>query len=77
MGRACDALLVAIPTTARPVVLPGLDRVLWQRLVLDAEVPHAEVAGIRRRRPVTVRVDLARGLALRDAGLRTVVVGAR
>jgi hypothetical protein len=54
-------------------VLASLDRVLWQRLELaDATPTGAVVAGIRRRRPARVRVDVATALALAEAGLPTV-----
>lgn len=53
--------------------LASLDRVLWQRVELDDGGPvGAEVAGIRRRRPASVRVDAATALALAEAGVPTV-----
>lgn len=56
---------------SRPLV--SLDRVLWQRVELDDRGPTgAEVAGIRRRRPVSVRVDATTALALAEAGVPTV-----
>lgn len=51
----------------------GFDRVLWQRLERrDGLVTGATVAGVRRRRPVTVRVDARTAGELAAAGVPTV-----
>ena len=53
--------------------LVPLDRVLWQRIDVDAEGPRrAVVAGTRHRRPATVRVDLDTAFVLVEAGVPTV-----
>lgn len=51
----------------------GFDRVLWQRLERrGGAVSGATVAGIRHRRPVTVRVDARTAGQLLAAGVPTV-----
>lgn len=58
---------------ARRGALSSLDRILWQRVELGADGPvGALVAGTRRRRPASVRVDAGTALALADAGVPTV-----
>jgi len=58
--------------TAVATHLP-LDRVLWVRLEVDDSGPvGAVVAGVRRRRPETVRVDVHLALSLVDAGIPVV-----
>jgi len=50
-----------------------LDRVLWVRVEVDGEAPvGGVVAGIRRRRPATVRVDPATAMALVETGIPVV-----
>jgi hypothetical protein len=50
----------------------GFDRVLWQRLERrHGAVTGAIVAGVRHRRPVTVRVDVHTAGQLAAAGVPT------
>jgi hypothetical protein len=62
------------PVTAPAApLLAALDRVLWQRVEVGAGgTTCAVVAGTRRRRPVTVRVDPGTARRLEDAGVPTV-----
>lgn len=64
---------VEATTRTTAPLLPGLDRVLWQRVEVDEHGPvGALVAGTRRRRPTSVRVDPATALALVESGVPTV-----
>ncbi len=59
--------MAAVTALATP--LP-LDRVLWVRVEVDDEGPvGAVVAGVRRRRPVSVRVSVDLGLSLVEDGI--------
>lgn len=57
---------------AAAAVRGRFDRVLWQRLEVDAGELVAVVAGTRHRRPRQLRVGAAAALGLLDEGVPTV-----
>jgi hypothetical protein len=63
-------------TPHRPgtTTVAGLDAVLWLRFEeTDGRLVGCRAHGTRRRRPVEVRITVAAGLALAEAGVPTVV----
>lgn len=65
--------MVAVVAATASSIVTSLDRVLWQRIEVDEHGPvGGVVAGTRRRRPVTVRVDARTARRLADAGVPTV-----
>ena len=62
--------MAAVTAVATP--LP-LDRILWVRLeVDDSGAVGATVEGVRRRRPVSIRVSVDVGLSLVEDGIPVV-----
>jgi len=63
-------------TPHRPgtTTVAGLDAVLWLHFdAVDGQLVGCRAHGTRRRRPVDVRVGVAAGLALAEAGVPSVV----
>jgi hypothetical protein len=63
-------------TPHRPgtTTVPGLDALLWLHFdEVDGQLVGCRAHGTRRRRPVDVRIAVATGLALAEAGVPTVV----
>lgn len=52
-------------------VVAALDRVVWQRLEVEDDTVTGVVIGVRRRRPVELRVDAGTALGLVEAGVPT------
>jgi hypothetical protein len=62
------------PHRPRSTAVAGLDAVLWLRFTeVDGQVVACEAHGTRHRRPVDVRLPIAAGLALADAGVPSLV----
>jgi hypothetical protein len=63
------------PTSRRSASAPdtGLRRVSWVRIVLDGDGAHCDVLGVGHRLPATRPVSLDTALALKSAGVPTIV----
>lgn len=72
---SADIAVRAVPDhRAAEAAAAGLWRLQWVQLHLDAEVPHARLAGTTRH-PHVRTVSLAAGLALAERGVPAFVVG--
>ena len=70
-----DLVVRAMPDhRAAEAAAAGLWRLQWVQLHLDAEVPHARLAGTTRH-PHVRTLSLAGGLALAERGVPAFVVG--